>query len=192
MDEQQFAQQGMNQDAAVMMGRTAMMTQDTGEYNSLLSQLLDIQKDIAETELNLQGLRTNEEGKIEQYAEPKLNKLGAANVIMLMKSMVSQVTAMSNFEEEQVRVLTIELGDDLIEHLTFNKLRYNMTAPKALADIENIITNKAFSVGMMAKDNGLRQLLRKNIMETTINAQGNPMKGGKGGGIGSLLGLGRK
>ena len=181
----------MNQDAAIMMGRTAMMTQDSQEYNSLLSQLLDIQKDISEIELNLQGLRTNEEGNIEQYTEPKLNKIGAANIIQLMRSMVSQVTAMSNFEEEQVRVLTIELGDDLVEHLVFNKLRYNMTAPKALADIENIVTNKAFAVGMMAKDNGLRQLLRKNIMETTINAQGNSMKSGKGG-IGALLGMGRK
>jgi hypothetical protein len=191
MDEQQFAQQGMNQDAAIMMGRTAMMTQDSQEYSSLLSQLLDIQKDISEIELNLQGLRTNDEGKIEQYTEPKLNKVGAANIIQLMRSMVSQVTAMSNFEEEQVRVLTIELGDDLVEHLTFNKLRYNMTAPKALADIENIVTNKAFAVAMMAKDNGLRQLLRKNIMETTINAQGNSIKSGKGG-IGALLGMGKR
>lgn len=185
MDEQAM----MASDQAMMMGRTAYMTQ-TQDYDSLLKDLTDVQKDIWETELSLQGLRQNDEGKIEVYNEPKCNKIGAASIIQLMKAMVSTVTSMSNFEEDQVRVLTIELGDDLVENLTFNRIRYNIIHPKAIADIVDIVTMKAFSVGMMAKDNGLRQLLRKNIMETTINTQGQGLKMGKSGGIKGLLGLG--
>lgn len=189
MDEQQFQSVMNQQDQALMMGRTAYM-QQSNENESLLRDLTDVQKDISETELSLQGLRLNDEGVIESYNEPKCNKIGAASIIQLMKAMVSTVTAMSNFEEDQIRILVIELGDDLVENLTFNKVRYEIVHEKAISDIVDIVCDKAFSVGMMAKDNGLRQLLRKNIMETTINAQGSNMKMGKGG-LGSILGLGK-
>lgn len=188
MDEQGM----MNHEAAVTMGRTAYMVQNNNEYDSLLKDLLDVQKEIYEIELNLQGLRINDEGNIEQYTEPKCNQIGAVNIVMLMKSMISNVVSMSNFEEDQIRILTIELGDDLVENLTFNKVRYEIKHPKAISDIVDIVTIKAFACGMMAKDNGLRLMLRKNMMESTINTQGQGIKSGKGGGLGAILGLGRK
>jgi len=49
----------------------------------------------------------------------------------------------------------------------------------------------AWSCCMGAMDNGMRQMIKKTSIETTINTQGQGMKSTKGG-LGSILGFGRK
>jgi len=191
MDEMQFQQQSMNQDAALAMGRTAYMTQDNAGINTLLSELTDTEKDIYETELLLQGIKINDKGEQEQACHPLCNKEGAANMIRIMRAQVGNVMQMSNLEEEQIRVMTQELAQDMIEDLTFNKKRYGIIHPKAVSTIVDLISWKAFACGMQALENGTRRMLRGTTMETTINTQGQAMKTGKGG-LGSILGLGRK
>ena len=186
MDEQSM----MNQDQAIMMGRTSYASQDNSGISTLLSQLTNVEPDIREIELLLQGKIMNK-GKIEQVSNPLCNKEGAFNMTRMMRAMVSQVMLMSNLEEEQVRVMAEELGYDVVEDLTFNKVRYEIIQPRAISTIVNIIVMKSIECGMSAMDNGTRQMLKKSIIETTINTQGTGMKAGKGG-IGALLGLGRK
>lgn len=186
MDEQDI----MNQQNAIAMGRTAYMTQDTN-MNTLLLELLNVDKLLDRIELELQGLEYDEEGKTKVRCEPLCNKEGAANIKRLMLSMVNNVIQMSNFEEEQIRVMTIELGCDLVEVLTFNKVRYGITSPKAITSIIDVVLSNDFACAMGSLENGMRQMLKKTTMETTINTQGNQMKAGKGGPL-SLLGIGRK
>jgi len=186
MDEQDI----MNQQNAIAMGRTAYMTQDNN-MNTLLLELLNVEKLLDKIELELQGLEYNEKGELEQRCEPLCNKEGSATVKRLILSMVNNVVQMSNFEEEQIRVMTIELGNDMVEILTFNKTRFNIKNPKAITSIIDVSLTNCFSCAMGSLDNGMRQMLKKTTMETTINTQGNQMKTGKGG-IGSLLKLGGK
>jgi hypothetical protein len=187
MDEQDI----INQQNAIAMGRTAYMTQDNSNMNTLLLELLNVDKLLDRIELELQGLEYDEKGKLVKRCEALCNKEGAANIKRLMLSMVNNVIQMSNFEEEQIRVMTIELGCDLVEVLTFNKVRYEITSPKAITSIIDVVLSNDFACAMGSLENGMRQMLKKTTMETTINTQGNQMKAGKGG-IGSLLGLGRK
>ena len=189
MDEQDM----MNQQAALAMGRTAYMGQDTQGINTLLNDLTNVDIVLDEVELILQGqVIDTETGKPKQVSEPLLNREGAARMRTLMRALTSRIVLMSNYEEQQVRVMTIELGNDLVEILTFNKVAYEMKHPKALAIIEQLVISTAFACAMSAMENGTRKMLRGTTMETTINTQGQSLKTGKGGGLGSLIGLGRK
>lgn len=186
MDEQQQ----MDQDRAIMMGRQAYAMQDNAGINTLLNDLTNVDPDIQEVEYLLQGKRMGKKG-LEEYCDPLCNKEGAANCTRLMRAMVGRIMLMSNLEEDQIRILTQELGFDIVEDLTFNKVRYEIKYPKAISTIVDLITMKAFACGMSAMDNGTRKMLRGTTMETTINTQGQGISGKKGGVMG-LLGLGRK
>lgn len=189
MDEQDI----MNQQSALAMGRTAYMNQDSTGINTLLNDLTNVDVVIDEVELLLQGKSINPEtGKEEQTCTPLLNKEGAANMRRFMKSLTSRIVLMSNLEEEQIRIMTLELGYDMVEDLTFNKVRYEIKHPKAIATIIDLVLDNAFACAMSAMENGTRKMLRGTTMETTINTQGQSLKTGKGGGLGSIFGLGRK
>jgi predicted hydrocarbon binding protein len=188
MDEKEM----MNYQAAAVMGRTAYMTGQNNEINTLLSELTNPEQDIYEVELSLKGVEIDENGNKKQVSEPLLNDKGVANMIKLMRSMVSRVMYMSNLEEDQIRIMTQELGEQIVSDLVFHKVEYQIKDFNDMTTIRTIITYKAFESGMAALENGFRRFLKSGIVETTINTQGNPMKGGKGGGLGSLLGFGKK
>ena len=175
----------LNQQNAIGMARTAYMTQDTN-MNTLLLELLNVKELLDKIELELQGKEYDENGSLKEVCEPLCNKEGAATVKRLMLSMVNNVVQMSNFEEEQIRVMTIELGCDLVEILTFNKVRFEIESPKAITSIIDVAVTNSFACAMGSMDNGMRQMLKKTTMETTINTQGNQMRAGKGG-IGGIL-----
>lgn len=189
MDEQEQ----MDIDRAMMMAKIGYQTQDISGVNTLLKELTDVEPHIIRVEQLLQGQGLDENGNIVTVCEPLCNKEGAANMGRMMRAMVSQVMLMSNLEEDQIRVMAEELGYDVVEDLTFNKVRYGIIYPRAMATITDIVTMSAMECGMSALNNGTRQMLRKSIMETTINTQGQGISGGKkGGGVLGLLGIGRK
>lgn len=181
MDEQDI----LNQQNAIAMGRTAYMTQGN-DMNTLLLELLNVEKLLDKIELELQGKEYDEEGKLSQACEALCNREGAATVKRLMLSMVNNVVQMSNFEEEQIRVMTMELGCDMVEILTFNKEKFEIRNKKAITSIIDVALTNNFACAMGSLENGMRQMLKKTTMETTINTQGNAMKTGKGG-IGGIL-----
>jgi len=189
MDEMQ---QQFNNEAALTMARTGYMNQNTNEINSLLSELTNPEQQIYEVELSLKGLGQDSEGKQIRVSEPLLNDEGVANMIRLIRSMVSRVMFVSNLTEEQIGKLTVELGWLISKDLVMNKLKYNVKE-KDRSTIVTIILYPSFQSGNAALENGFRRFLKSGIIETTINTQGQGMgKTSKGGGISSLLGLGRK
>jgi hypothetical protein len=179
----------MNQQAALNMARSNYMANDNN-INTLLSELTDPDKQIYEIELRLKGKAQNELGEIVKVSEPLLNEEGVANMVRLVQSMVSRVMFMSNLTDEQVGKLTIELGWVISTDLIRNKIKYNVK-DKDRSTIVTLILYPSFESANAALENGFRRFLKSGIIETTINTQGNPMKSGKGG-IGSLLGIGRK
>ena len=179
----------MNQQAAINMARTNYAMNDNN-INTLLSELTDPEKQIYEIELSLKGKASNENGDIVKVSEPLLNEEGVANMIRIVRSMVSRVMFMSNLNEEQVAKLTIELGWVISTDLIRNKVKYGVK-DKDRSTIVTIILYPSFESGNAALENGFRRFLKSGIIETTINTQGNQMKTGKGG-IGSLLGFGKK
>jgi hypothetical protein len=186
MDDQDM----MNQQAAVQMARANYQSMDNNSINTLLAELTDVDTSIDEIELLLQG-KIIKNGEEVVTCEPLCNKEGAANMRRFLKAFVSRIMLMSNFEDEQIRRITEEIGYDVIEDLTYNKLRYGIKHPKAIATISDLVINNGFACLMSALENGLRKMLRSTTVETTINTQGQGVKSGKGG-IGALLGLGRK
>jgi len=187
MEEQDM----LNQQAGIMMGRSAYQVSSSSEINSLLSELTDPEKEIYEVELSLKGLEINEDGKKERVTQPLLNDKGVANMIRLMRAMLNRVTYVSNLQEEDIRALVVQLAYAVQDDLIMHKKDYDIKDTTDMTTIRTIITYKAFEAGMSALDNGFRRFLKTGIVETTINTQGNQMKTGKGG-IGSILGLGKK
>lgn len=183
----------LNQQSALRMGLANYSNTNNDGINTLLNDLTNVTGDIDEVELLLQGKRVGLKGQEEVVCEALCNKEGAVNMARLMRSMVGRIMLMSNLEEDQIRLLTEELGYDIVEDLTLNKVRYGIIHPKAMSSIVDLVLTKCFSCGMSAMENGTRRMLRGTTMETTINTQGNSIKGGKGGGgIMGLLGVGKK
>ena len=188
MDEQD----AFNQQAGLIMARSSYANANNNEINTLLSELTDPEKDIYEVELSLKGIEIGSKGEKIKVNEPLLNDLGVANMIRLLRSMTSRIMYMSNLEDDQIRIMTISLGDAIVKDLVFHKVEYEIKSDTAMSTIINIILYKAFESGMAALENGFRRFLKSGIVETTINTQGNQIKGGKGGGISSILGLTKK
>lgn len=184
-------QEAMNQQAALRMGMANYQNTNSDGINTLLNDLTNVDNDILEAELLIQGKRLNMKGEEELVCQPLCNKEGAINMGIFMRSMVGRIMLMSNLEEDQIRILAEELGDNIIMDLTLNKKKYGITDTNNISKIRSIINWKAFSCAMSAMENGTRRMLRGTTMETTINTQGNAMKAGKGSGIMGLL-TGRK
>jgi hypothetical protein len=187
MDEREL----MDYQNATMMNRSAYQNSSSNEINSLLSELTDPEKEIYEVEMSLKGLKINAEGKEERTTDALLNDKGVANMIRLMRAMLNRVTYVSNLDEEDIRALVIQLSYQIQDDLIMHKKEYNVKDTTDMTTIRTIISYKAFEAGMTAMENGFRRFLKQGIVETTINTQGNQMKTGKGG-IGAMLGLGKK
>lgn len=186
MDEQD----AMNQNLGHMMARTNYVNQNPNELNSLLTELTNPEQDIYEVELSLKGVEIDNKGNRIPINTPLLNDKGVANMIRLMRSMVSRVMYMSNLQEEDVRILTVSLGEQIVCDLVRHKKEYEIKDFEDMTTIRVIVTYKAFESGMAALENGFRRFLKSGIIETTVNTQGQGLKGGKGGGlagIGSLF-----
>lgn len=182
----------MNLGFAQNMARTNYMNQSSNELNSLLTELTNPEQDIYEVELSLKGVEINNKGVQVRKSDPLLNDKGVANMIRLMRSMVSRVMYMSNLEEEDVRTLTIALGEQIVFDLVRHKKEYEIKDSDDMTTIRTIITYKAFEAGMAALENGFRRFLKSGIIETTVNTQGQGLKGGKGGGLSGIGALFKK
>jgi len=187
MDEQT----ALNQETAAMMARTAYMSQENQGINSLLSDLLDTQRDIKDVEMRLRGQDYDEKGEIIQVVEPLMNDEGIYHVITQLTGLVSKVVYMSDLEEEQIRIMVYETLADLNSQLTINKLKWGLKTPLVHSTIIDVVLNKSMAGGFSALNNGMKKLVRGVSVETTINTQGQGIKSGKGG-LGSILSLGRK
>jgi hypothetical protein len=188
MDEQDI----LNQQIGAQMSRAGYSVTSNNEINSLLSELTNPEQEIYEVEKSLKGIDIDENGKEIRKTEPLLNNKGVANMIRLMRSMLNRVMFMSNLEEIDVRNLVMELSYQIQDDLIMHKKDYDIKDVTDMTTIRTIISYKAFEAGMTALDNGFRRFLKQGIIETTINTQGQGLKTGKGGGIGSILGLGKK
>ena len=176
---------------AMVMGRTNYAANAQQDINTLLSELTNPEKEIAEAEASLKGIGFDSEGKEIRVTDPLLNNKGTARMIQLMRSMVNRVMYMSNLEDDQIRIMTIELGEQIVQELVMHKVDYEVKDFESMSTIRTIVTYKAFEAGMSALQNGFRRFLKTGIVETTINTQGNQMPKTKGG-IGSMFGLGKK
>ena len=177
------------------MQRQAYLGQQVSELNSLLEKLTDVTKVVKETELLLKGMKEDEDGNIiiDPEAEPLCNATGATRMTQYMKSMVSPIVLMSNFEEDQIRRMVEEISLDILEDLLFNRKVYGIKTRKAISLISDLVSNNGFACAMSAFQNGTRKMLKSTIIETHLSTpQGNANTGKKQGGLMSLFNLGRK
>lgn len=179
----------MDRQSALMNSRVGYSQQDPNAMNTLLLEKLDVDRLLDKVELDLQGLEYDSKGNLVQVCEPLMNKEGARSVKRMMMAQVNNVNQMSNYEEDQVRVMIEELALDLVEDVIFNKVRYGVkNTDTNLTAIRQIAISPGFAVAMGAMENGLRQMLKKTTVETSVNVQGQTKQsGGKGGGIFGLF-----
>lgn len=122
-----------------------------------------------------------ETGLIKERNEPLCNEKGAKAITRMAKGTVSQVTIMSNFEDDEIRKLVIYLAMTLSHALLFKRDQWDIKDLQASREIKLIVTQKSFSACMRAKENGERRLLRGTQQESIITTNMGGQGKGKGG-----------
>lgn len=76
---------------------------------------------------------------------PLINDKGINSVVTILKSHLTKIFVLSDFEEEDVRNITISVGENIIDELYFNWEEYEVPSPSAASMIVNIITHTVYA-----------------------------------------------
>jgi hypothetical protein len=90
-------------------------------------QLTDAQAELKRLELAMRGLHINDSGQIERIGAPLMNDEGIAEMFgVISRSLVSRLTVLSNFDEEQIRNQMASLRIEVARMLLINGKRYGI------------------------------------------------------------------
>ena len=186
MDESEL----LTQQGALRMAMGGMYPNPINTYQGAITELTNPAKDLIELELSLKGKYIDENGNEQIMGDPLCNEKGVASVLRMCKATVSQVSFMSNYEEEDVPKLVIYLAKTLIRDLMFNKIKYDIKSDVARHQITYIACVSSFAACKRALENGERRFWKGSQQETTIRTEAGMNKGGKGF-WGKILGGGK-
>lgn len=82
-------------------------------------------------ELTLRGLSEDSTGATRIICDPLLNEEGINRILGIVKSVVSQVTILSNLDKNGISVIMDLLSDTLAKDLMINRLKYQIESPTA-------------------------------------------------------------
>ena len=106
----------------------------------------------------------------------------------MAKGTISQVTILSNFEEDEIPKLVKYLSMTLIHALIFKKKEWEIKDNQASSEILMITTQKSFSACKRAYENGERRLLRGTQNEQIITTNTGGEQNKKGGLLSGVFG----
>jgi len=88
--------------------------------------LTNPQTELYALELTYRGMMTDENGNLKRIDTPLMNESGINKVLGVVKSVVNQVTIMSNIEKEIIPELMKYLADTLSKDLMINRVNYEI------------------------------------------------------------------
>jgi hypothetical protein len=148
--------------------------------------------DLFELELKLRGCGEDSNGKIVQIVPALVNEVGVYEIIGCAKTIISQVTIMSNVENKLIDIHREDFADSLIILLMINRIRFNIVHPESTRTlIFTWILHKSIFCMYRAKEQGERIFLTKSQQEITMrneNKQGNQ----SGGMVSKVMGWANK
>jgi len=89
--------------------------------------------------LRLQGKDIDQEGRLVEVADPKMNKEGIDNVWFILDSHINQNIILSHLELKEIQNIMESLSEDLVDDLALNWKRYGIEKKTDLDVVNNSI-----------------------------------------------------
>ena len=109
-------------------------TQTQGNYNvpahiqsSNILYLTDPSSEIQRLEDTLRSQYRDDEGKITQYGEPLMNEKGISVILGMVRSVVTQITTMSNLTKQDINKIMINYCENITIILMLKWKEFNLT-----------------------------------------------------------------
>jgi hypothetical protein len=110
------------------------MNSPIGLYGSAIQEMTNPSNLIEDVENIFRGERYDDKGEVKQVGSRMMNEEGINSVMGKLRSLVNQVTVMSNLSERQIYNHTLHLADVLIQSLMINWKRYGIVDEKGKPD----------------------------------------------------------
>lgn len=152
-------------------------------------QMTNPEDEIVQMELTLKGIYVDANGQKKELYDPLLNERGVGSVIGHVRSAVNRVSIMSNYTDQDVERIMVDLfGDALIKDLMMNREEYQIKDPSARDRILAMGNLIVFSAIKRALEEGDRRFWKGTQQEITTRIEGMPNGKKKGGMFGFLGG----
>jgi len=121
--------------------------------NSSIIFLTDPSSELRKFELTLRSMHESEDGDLTAFGDPMMNEKGISICLALLRSLVSQITIMSNISKKQYYALMLRFSDEVISDLLVNTEEYelsrsNRKAVKAMiCNLANLCLLRAYEEG---------------------------------------------
>lgn len=162
-------------------------------YSGAILVMTDPNDELYQLELQLRGLALNSSGQLIKMGDPLLNDKGILSVISQMKSIVHQITIMSNLDKKEYPNLLKFWGGSLINDLMINRSVYGVDNPSSRTKIYIMCMSMAYVTAKRAFEAGDKKFWKGSQQEITTRFEGVGPKGGevKEGWIQKLTGWGK-
>jgi len=159
------------------------------QFGSAILYLTNPEDLIEQLKLTMRSQYLDDNGMPVSYGEPLANELGIATVISQLRSIVNQVTIMSNLESRHEESLRNSLARSLNKNLMLNRIKYDMSD-----DARDIIFDETIRIAVIcirrAYESGERRFWKgqqPQEVRTVMEGQ----TGGKKGGLLKFIGWGK-
>lgn len=187
--EEQLAMQNQS-----MMPPMTPYAGNNNTYQGAIADLTNPELVIGQFEMMLRGEEISPSGSRVQVMKPLVNSEGVKSITLQLNGVVSQISIMSNYEEDNIKNLITYLAETLAHDLMLNRVRYDIKDQSARDKIYFSALSTANAAMRRALENGERQFWRNSqhdmMVRTMIEGSGAANK--SKGGIGNLFNLFKK
>jgi len=150
------------------------------------------QSELYKLELTYRGMMEDENGNLVKIDKPLMNKSGINKVLGVVRSVVNQVTIMSNIEKDIIPQLMNYLSDTLCKDLMMNRVNYEIGKsiyiengeekvrydPSARDKVFFTAVNIAYYTMLRGKEGDDKRFWKGQVFEQHTTVQNNSRKRG--------------
>jgi hypothetical protein len=163
----------------------APYSQGQSQHSGSIVLLTNPENDLYKLELTLRSMVLDAENNPKKAGEPLLNDEGVCSILGSVQSCVSQVSIMSNLEDDHISTLILFLSDTLAKDLMQNRKRYGIKNPAARDKIFHVATTRAFIGLRRSFEEGDRRFWKGSQQESIMTVKNDGQKKGLLGFLGS-------
>jgi hypothetical protein len=116
-----------------------------------------------------------------------VNDQGISEILSCARSIISQVTTLSNLEDKDINMIRDYLGDELSRLLMVNRIRYDMKYPESTRDmIYDTLIIKVVICMKRALNEGERRFWKGSTQEILMRNENK--QGGQSGPLSKIMG----
>lgn len=158
-------------------------------YASSIVFMTSPDDDLRDMELALRSLKEDKDGATTKIGDPLMNDYGINKILMLVRSILSRSTFMSNMKKDMIPMLIDLLADTIAKTLMINASKFEIRDITTRDDIIFIAEMTAYIALSRGLDEGERRFWKGSTQEITTSVMGGNQKSGL---VGKLLGWGGK